>query len=476
MAETVIATDICVIGAGSAGLSVAAAAAQFGQKVVLIEKAEMGGDCLNTGCVPSKALIAAGKAAQTFRASAKFGIAKMEPIVDFARVNDHVHDVIAAIEPNDSQERFEKLGCRVIRAAARFIDEQTVEAGDERITARRFVIATGSRAAAPPIQGLDRTPYFTNETIFANTELPAHLLIIGGGPIGLEMAQAHRRLGSQVTVIEALKPLAKDDPELTAVVLSALEAEGIEILAETAVISAAKSERGVVLEVSMGGETRRIAGSHLLVATGRTPNIEDLGLETAGIEYTKRGVKIDDSLRTTNRKVYAIGDVAGGLQFTHVAGYHAGLVIKNALFRLPVKASAAPIPWVTFTDPELAHVGLTEAEARKQHGDAVQVLTWPVHENDRAQADRRTEGLIKILAGRGGRILGAGIVAANAGELLAPWSLAITNRLKLKSFVDTVFAYPTYGEIGKRVAIKSYAGLATKPLVRNVIGILSRFG
>ena len=465
--------DICVIGAGSGGLSVAAAAAQFGQKVVLFEKGDMGGDCLNTGCVPSKALLAASKAAHTFRASHKFGIAKAEPAVDFKAVHDHVHGVIAAIAPLDSVERFESLGVKVIKAHAKFTGPATVEGGGETVTARRFVIATGSTAATPPIPGLDTVPYLTNESIFENETLPGHLIIIGGGPIGMEMAQAHRRLGAKVTVLEAFDPLAKDDPELTAIVLESLKADGVDIRARVKITGMRKTARGVAIDIEGQGT---LEGTHLLVAAGRKPNVDGLGLEAAGIEFTKRSVTVDDGLKTTNRKVYAIGDVAGGLQFTHVANYHAGLVIRNALFRLPVKNKTDNVPWVTYTDPELAHVGLTEAEAMKRHGGGVKVLRWHFHENDRAQAERKTKGLVKAITGKGGKILGCSIVGPNAGDLIQPWVLAMTAGLKIKALTDMIVPYPTFGDASKRAAIGYFAGLASKPLVRTVIGVLGRLG
>lgn len=465
--------DLAVIGAGSAGLSTAAAAAQFGEKVVLFEKGEMGGDCLNTGCVPSKALLAAAKQAQAHRSSAPFGVAAHEPDVDFAKVMAHVASVIAKIEPHDSQERFEGLGVTVVRTAARFTGPQTLEADGKSYQARRVLIATGSRAGVPPIPGLKDVPFFTNETIFKNRTLPKHLIVIGGGPIGMEMAQAHRRLGSDVTVLEAFQPLAKDDPELTKIVLDALAAEGIAIRAQAAIEAVAQDGKGITVRMRDG---EAISGSHLLVAAGRVPNVEGLDLEAGGIAYTKRGITVDQSLRSSNRKVYAAGDIAGGLQFTHVAGYHAGLVIRNMLFRLPVKNRADIIPWVTYTDPELAHVGLTETEARKQHGEVVKVLRWPFSDNDRAQAEGKTKGMVKVITGKRGVILGASIVGANAGDLIASWALMVTQKMKVSALANTVLPYPTFGEAGKRAAITYYAGLAQKPLTRRVIGLLKMFG
>ena len=465
--------DIAVIGGGSAGLSIAAAAAQFGEKVLLFEKGEMGGDCLNYGCVPSKSLIAASKAAHAQRSSAHYGIAPVEPKVDFAKVMDYVQSVIGAIAPNDSQERFEKLGVTVVRAAAKFINASEVEADGKIYAARKFVIATGSRAAVPPIPGLKDVAYFTNESVFKNRVLPKHLIMIGGGPIGLELAQAHRRLGSQVTVLEAFQPLAKDDPELTSIVLDALKADGVDIRAQVAIAEIKKLKSGIDVVLKDGGV---VSGSHLLVAAGRTPNIESLNLEAAGVEYTKRGVTVDQGLRTTNRKIYAAGDVAGGLQFTHVAGYHAGLIVRNALFKLPVKNRSDIIPWVTYTDPELAHVGLTEADARKTLGDSAKVLRWHFAENDRAQAEGKTKGMIKVVLGKRGRILGASIVGPQAGELIAAWVLAVSQCLKISAFAKVVLPYPTLSEIGKRAAITNYAGLAQKPMLRRALGFLKLLG
>ncbi len=472
---TPIECDICVIGAGSAGLSVAAAAAQFGEKVVLIEKGIMGGDCLNHGCVPSKALIAAARHAHDMGSGVTFGIAAATPQVDYAAVMAHVHSVIAAIAPIDSQERFEGLGVTVIRAAARFTSASEVEAGGQTIRARRFVIATGSTPAAPPIGGLAEAGYLTNETLFDNRQLPGHLVIIGGGPIGLEMAQAHRRLGSKVTVLEALTPLAKDDPELAAVVLERLAGEGVEIIAGARVDRVARAGEGVTVDITHDGAQRSIEGTHLLVAVGRHPTVDGLGLEAAGIAHDRQGITVDKAMRTSNRKVYAIGDVAGGLQFTHVAGYHAGLVIRNALFRLPVTNRPEIMPWVTFTDPELAHAGLSEADARRRHGN-VRVLKASFAESDRAQAERATDGLIKVITDRRGRILGAGIVGASAGELIQPWSLAVSQELNIRAMADSVVAYPTLAEISRKVAVSYYADYPAKPWVRRLIGWLQWLG
>ena len=473
--DGVLHADLCIIGAGSGGLSVAAGAVQMGASVVLIEKGAMGGDCLNTGCVPSKALIAAAHAAHAIREGKRFGIHAPEPDVRFQEVHDHIHGVIAAIAPHDSVERFTGLGVEVVQAAARFIDAETVEAGGERIKARRFVIATGSRAAVPPIAGLAEAGFLTNETIFDLRERPGHLIIIGGGPIGVEMAQAFRRLGADVTVIEASGLLARDEPEAVAVVRAALVKEGVRLI-EGAGVSAVRREGADIL-VRLNADTafgREIRGSHLLVAAGRRPNIEDLALDQAGIAFTPKGITVDARLVTSNRKVFAIGDVSGGPQFTHIAGYHAGIVIRQALFGLPARTGYKALPWVTYTDPELAHCGLTEAEARKA-GHAVEILHWSLDMNDRAQTERATEGLAKIILGSRGKILGATIVGPRAGELIGLWALAISTKQRIGAIASTVLPYPTLAEISKRAAGSYYTPKLFSPMTRRIVGLVQRF-
>ena len=470
-----IKADICIIGAGSGGLSVAAGAAQMGARTVLIERDEMGGDCLNTGCVPSKALLAAGKQARRMSAGEAFGIAPAKAKVDFEKVHDHVHSVIAAIAPNDSVARFEGLGVTVIKEHGRFRDGRTVIAGDYEITARRFVVATGSRPFVPPIPGLDKVPFHTNETIFANKICPEHLVILGAGPIGMEMAQAHRRLGARVTVLETLKAFARDDAELSAIVLASLRKEGIEIHEGVKIDGVSGGEGKVKVAISGRDGAREIEGTHLLVATGRRANVEGLDLEKAGVEFSERGLRVDERLRTTNKRIFGIGDVAGGPQFTHVAGYHAGIVIRNALFRVPAKADHSAIPHVTYTDPELAHVGLTEEQAR-QKGLTVNVLRWHLAENDRAQAERETEGVIKVVTDNHARVLGATIAAPHAGELILPWVLAKSQALKLSAMAGVVAPYPTLSEISKRAAGAYYTPTLFSAKTKMLVRFLGLFG
>jgi len=472
----IVEADLCVIGAGSGGLSVAAGAAQMGARTVLIEKGAMGGDCLNTGCVPSKSLLAAAHAAHTVRTSGRFGVNGHEPDIDFARVHDHVHGVIASIAPHDSVERFEGLGVTVLQGAASFTGEREVAIDDgTTVRAKRFVVATGSSALVPPIAGIDGVPYLTNETVFDLTERPDHLIVIGAGPIGMEMAQAFRRLGADVTVLEAAVMMPKDDPDLVDVVRHRVTGEGVALHEGAAVQSVARDGNGIVVTWSKGGTAATAAGSHLLVAAGRRANVHGLNLDAAGIRYSDKGIAVDARLRTTNKRVFAIGDVAGGYQFTHVAGYHAGIVLRNALFRLPAKATHDAVPWVTYTDPELAHVGLTAAQAEVRHG-TVRVLTEPFAGNDRARAEGETDGLIKVVVGGRGRILGASIVGPRAGELITPWTLAIKRGLKIGALADVIAPYPTLSEISKRAAGSYFTPALFGPRTRRIVGLLQKLG
>jgi pyruvate/2-oxoglutarate dehydrogenase complex dihydrolipoamide dehydrogenase (E3) component len=460
--------DLCVIGAGSGGLSVAAGAAQLGANVVLIETHKMGGDCLNYGCVPSKSLIAAAKRANVFRTSGPFGIQEEEPKVNFKKLHHHIHKVITTLAPQDSVERFEGLGVHVIRERAHFLSPTLVQAGNVQIKAKYYMIATGSSPAIVPLPGIESVPYLTNETIFDLREKPDHLMVVGGGPIGCEIAQAYRLLGVKTTILEAFTLLSREDPEIVEILRHRLKADGLNIFEEAKILSVSQKNKSVRLDVNHEGKGITIEGSHLLMATGRKPNVDHLGLEEAGVTYTPKGIVVDGRLRTSNKKIYAIGDVIGGYQFTHIASYHAGIVIKNCLFHLPSKVNYKAVPWVTFTDPEVAHVGLTHRDVPPNS----KTLYWPYKDSDRAQAERETEGLIKVSTTPRGHILGVSIIGANAGELILPWGLAIGNNLKIRAFADTIVPYPTLSEITKKVAGSFYTPLLFSPFTRKLVRFL----
>ena len=473
-----IKADIVVIGAGSGGLSVASGAGQLGLKTVLFEKGEMGGDCLNYGCVPSKALISAASTANLLRYPGNKGVgAGAPPVIDFAAVMAHVHRAIATIAPHDSQERFEGLGCTVIRETARFAGPDTVESDSVRVTARKIVVATGSRAKVPNIPGLATTPYLTNESLFELTTLPEHLVILGAGPIGLELGQAFVRLGSRVTVLEADRALPREDADLARIVIEAIRREGVDLMEGAKATGVSGSAGAVSVTYSLNGEDRSVQGSHLLVATGRAPSVEGLNLSAAGIGLDDRGaILTDDQLLTTNRRVFAIGDVSGQGGLTHTAGAHAGLVIRKALFAQPIKASALVVPRATYTDPEIAAVGLSEAQARAVHGDGVQVITADFSGNDRAVAEGRTDGMGKLILSPKGKILGVAMVGPGAGDLIQPWVLAMTSRLKLSAMTAFIAPYPTRGEINKRLAGQYFTPLLFSARTRILVSLLKWLG
>lgn len=472
MGET-IKTDLCVIGAGSGGLSVAAGAVQMGAKVVLIEGHKMGGDCLNYGCVPSKALIAAAKHAHAFGTGGPFGVTVAKPVIDFSAAMAHVRSVIAGIAPHDSVERFEGLGVRVIQEIGRFVSRDEVLAGDTRVKARRFVVATGSAPFVPDILGLENVQYLTNETLFDLKEQPKHLIIVGGGPIGMEMAQAFCRLGSKVTVIEAEKALGREDPEVAEIVLNRLRSEGVEIVEKTVVGQVENTDQGVSIPIS---NNLTVNGSHLLIAIGRKPNTENVGLEAAGVDIVGNHIAVDDRLRTSNKRIFAIGDVSSKLQFTHVAGYQAGVAIRSALFGLPAKAGDSHIPWATYTDPEIASIGYNEFTAKANWGEnGFELLRFDYAENDRARAELKTEGFVKVVV-RKGRPVGATIVGAQAGELIQVWALAIANKMKIGAVAGMVSPYPTLGEINKRAAGQYYTPrLFENDTVKRVVRFVQRY-
>lgn len=470
MAEA--AFDVCVIGAGAAGLSVAAGTSQLGLKTVLIERGAMGGECLNSGCVPSKALLAAGKAAHHRDVIDIPGVSGGPAPTDFVAVKDGLRAVIAAIAPHDSVERFEQLGVTVLRDSARFVDANSVEVGGITVRARWFVVATGSRPAVPKIAGLDRSKIYTNENIFELRDKPDHLVIVGGGPIGIEMAFAHRRLGIPVTVLERYSILPHDEPELVEELRGVLRHEGISIREHVEIGSIDHRPEGVLLRIRKDGLDHTISGSHLLVAAGREPVLEDLRLDAAGITYDSNGILVDARLRTSQRHIFALGDVINAPHFTHVAGYQAGIVVRNLAFRLPAKVDYEALPWVTYADPELAHVGLTEIQARKRCGSKVGVELVPLARNDRAVAERRSGGAIKVVVGSRGRILGASILAPAAGEMIGLWCLAVRQKLSLRAISDVTLPYPTFGEIAKSAASQHYQPILFSDRTKQLVGAL----
>ncbi len=461
--------DICIIGGGSGGLSLAAGAAQMGAKILLFEAGAMGGDCLNSGCVPSKALLAAAKAAHHAKGAPHMGIMGTPPQIDFAAVKAHVSAVIDGIAPHDSIERFAALGVTIISEHAAFTGPREVASKHHTVRAKYVVIASGSQPAMPPIEGLSDIDFYTNETIFADPTKPDHLVIVGGGPIGIEMAQAHARLGVNVSVIEALSIMVRDDSELVAMLKTQLEADGVTFIEGVGVASVRQNQPSGMTLTLADGEI--IQASHLLVATGRQPVIDGLNLPAAGVKFGKTGIVTDRRLRTSNKRIYAIGDVTGRQQFTHMASYHASICLRNILFKYPAKIDETAVPWVTYCDPELAHVGLTHDAAIDCWGkDNVTVTRWNLADNDRARADHRTNGMFKAVLHRNGRILGASILAPMAGEIIQTWILAIANRQKIASLATMIAPYPTYGEASKRAAGNFFTaklfGKTTQKLVR----------
>jgi len=445
--------DLCIIGGGAAGLVAAAGAATLGAKVVLVEKKALGGDCLRYGCVPSKALIHSAKVADTIRNAGRFGIGGQSPSVDLSAVMQRVRSVIEHIEPNDSPERFAALGVEVIFGVGRFTAPDAFAVNDRLLYAKKFVIATGTRPAIPPLTGLEHTPYLTNETLFSVQEEIRHLLVLGAGPIGCEMAQSLARLGSRVTLFDlAPRLLPREDEDMSAVVNAQFKQEGIDLHLGIQVIKVERNngELRVLLEHPKQGQYW-LSGTHLLIAAGRKANLDSLGLEQAGVELNNSRLKLDARLRTSNKNIYACGDVAGPYLFTHMAEHQAGVVLRNALFHWPSKVQTRNIPWCTYTDPELARVGLSESEALQQ-GIAHRVYRFPFADIDRAVTEGETGGMAKIITTPRGKLLGACIVGPHAGELIAEYVLAISKGMKAGDLSNTIHIYPTLAQINRRVA------------------------
>ena len=456
--------DVIVIGGGSAGLTASVFGGELGKKVALIERERIGGDCTWSGCMPSKALLKIAKTAHTVRTAGAFGISAAAPTVDMVAVRDHIRAVIAEVYQHETPEAVARRGVETILGEARFLDANTILVNDRQLSAKKFVIATGGRAAVPPIPGLRDVPFKTNADFFENDRLPRHLLIMGAGPIGMEMAQAYIRLGAQVTVVGD-QVMPRDEPEAVAVIRRVLTREGVTII-ESLVTEVRKSGDEITLILKNG---QSVSGDLLLVAVGRAPNIEALDLDKAGVQYTKQGIPVNNHLQTNQPHIYAVGDVTTGPKFTHYAGFQGSVAGRNLL--LPIgkgKGHEDILPWVTFTEPEIAHVGLTEAQAREQHGAAVKVYTFPMAHGDRAVTEGDTEGFIKLVYRGSGELLGATVVAERAGEMITEYTLVIAKKLSARSLVGVIHPYPTYSDIAK----KALSNLLVRKLLNGTSGRL----
>ena len=443
--------DVVIIGGGSGGLVVASAAAQLNAKVALVEKARLGGDCLWFGCVPSKSLLHASRVAHEVKTSSRFGIYTTPPDIQFSEATGHVQQVISKIQPHDSPERFESLGVEVIFGEGEFKDEKTFSVNGRDLKARAFVVSTGSRPKVPPIEGIEEAGFLTNEQVFSLKERPESLAVIGAGPIGCELGQAFHRLGSQVTMVSSRDHiLPKEDPEAALVVEKQLEADGINVL------RGARAQKVEVIDgkkhLWVGDE--KVVVDEILVSSGRVPNVHSLNLEAAGVKYNEQGLEVNEKLQTSNKRIYGCGDVIGGYQFTHVAGYEAGVVVQNALFFPSAKADYRVVPWATFTEPELARVGLSEAQAKERYGDDVEVLKQEFADVDRAQAEGATEGFAKIITTAKGEILGAHIVGPSAGEIIHEVIMAMKNKLPVSALTGMIHIYPTLSEVNSKAALQ----------------------
>jgi len=474
----ILTPDLCVIGAGSGGLAVAEVARAYGASVVLVEKARLGGNALSTGAIPAKALVAAAAHAQAVREGGAFGIAADDPRVNFRRVHDHVEQVINALAPQHAAARLGALGVEVVEGTARFINRRAVTAGDTEIRARRFVIATGARLPVPSIPGLDAVPYFTSETILDNTRKLTHLVVIGGGPLGLELAQAYARLGSQVTLAENGPMLPGYDPELAAIALKRIAEEGVSLWPHAAVTAIQPRSMGIGVVVQNGESEQLLDASHILIAAERMPNLAGLDLDKAGIRMSKadpRLLQLSPALKTTNARVYAVGDAAGG-QSVQAAVQQAHAVVRSVLLGIMAKPDPLRVPRVVSTDPELAEIGLNESSARTRHGIGFRVTRWSYADNDRARAARETYGLAKLITDRSGRILGAGVVGPGAAELVSLFSLAMASGLGANKLAELVAPYPSFAEIAVRLGEEFRRGEAAKPLLRQWISLNKLLG
>lgn len=455
--------DSIVIGGGAAGLTASGISANIGAKTMMIERHRLGGDCTWTGCVPSKVLLKAGKIAQNIRQASKYGLIDEEPEINFKKVVEHVHKIREDIyEEADDPKIYEDQNIEVIFGEASFKDAHTIEikleeGGTKIVTSRYFFIATGARAFVPHIEGLETINYLTNESIFEIDNLPKELLIIGGGPIGTEMSQAFISLGSKVTVIDmASRIMSNDDEELVEILMSELKTQGVDYELSAAIKRVSKKEGRIEVLVKKDGDEKIISGTNLLVATGRKANIETLNLENAGVKCDKKGITVDDSCQTNIRHIYAIGDVNGRYQFTHMSEHTAKVATTKALLKIPMKIDKNNVPWVTFTEPELAHVGKTELQLKEEER-SFEVYRFPYSKIDRALTENEATGLIKIFANKlTGKIYGASVIGAHAGEFISEYALAMKNGVSMRGIADTIHPYPSWALGARRAADQWY--------------------
>jgi pyruvate/2-oxoglutarate dehydrogenase complex dihydrolipoamide dehydrogenase (E3) component len=470
--------DIGVIGGGAAGLTVASGAAQLGAKTLLIEQEELlGGDCLHYGCVPSKTLISSASLYHRMQHSVEYGLPAAElGKVDFSRVSERIRSVIAHIQHHDSVERFSGLGVDVRFGRPEFTDEHIILLDGKALSSRKWVIATGSSPAVPAVPGLDKIPYLTNREIFYLDELPEHLIVLGAGAIAIEMAQAFNRLGSRVTVIQRGEQiLSKEDRDLADDVMAHLQQEWVEFRLGSSLLAVGENSAGKQVEIrTQDGEIETISGTHILVALGRSVNTAGLGLENAGVVYDDRGIEVDNRLRTSQKHIFAAGDVNGGYQFTHAAGYEGGIVVSNGVFNLPRKVNYTWMPWCTYSSPELASVGLNEKRAEAA-GVSYRVYEESFSDNDRAQAEGETAGRIKLLLDRKEKPLGVQILGSGAGELLAEWVATLNGGVKLSTLAGAVHPYPTRAEINKRVVGSLFSEKIFSDRVRSILKLLFKY-
>ncbi|WP_028731153.1 NAD(P)/FAD-dependent oxidoreductase [Pandoraea sp. E26] len=440
--------DLAIIGAGAGGLEAANFAVQLGARVALIEKSRIGGDCTWTGCVPSKSLLKAAKIAHDVRRAEQFGIGTSAPVVDMKRVRDYVRQTIQAIYPSHTPQALREKGIDVILGPGRFVDPRTIAVAERSLRAKKILVATGARPKVPAIDGIEDVPFATYEDIFDNERLPRTMLVIGGGPIGIEIAQAYQRLGAQVTVV-AERLLPKDEPEVRNVMEAVLQRDGMKIVRGRATIVRRDGDQIVV--ATEAGEDR---GELLLVAAGRAPAVDDLGLEKAGVNYSEQGIPVDDELRTNVKHIYAAGDVAGRHQFSHLAAWQAFLAARNALIPGSSKGLTDLVPWVTFTDPEVAHIGLTEEQARQRFADDVTVERTEMSRADRAICENERDGFIKVIAKKNGKIVGATVVGSRAGEIVTEFILAIEHGMNVSDLARPIHAYPSYSSAVQQLVAK----------------------